>query len=468
MAEYVIPSVLAVFAASLAFVMALTLVGGLQAARNWSDGILKYCFWALFAGNAIALIANNRSPNPAANLGDMTVGVSSIATWIIRITSLFLLISCADQIVRFFSRNPRLEFRRVLLLLTFALYWILNSLVPAYMAPHKVPLELNWFYVPVFCLGLLSMTENAADQAVIMCRNVLIAFCAASLALIPVRPDLMLLSNYTQGYIPGVPRLYGLAPHAITLGLNACIGFWCVLARPLESKAWNRVALMVCGAVLFLSQAKTSWIACLLGVPVILYYVRDWTAFRTKPLRDYKAAYFFPIVVVAVGMLLAVFYILFGGASDRFADFAGSKEGAQIFSLTGRDRIWEIALNEWRNSPWLGYGLSIFDVDFRLAVHYSGATSGHNLYIDTLSRTGLIGLSGMLLYLLVLVSLGFRYASHSRGLSLVLMLSILVRSLSEVSFNTLHLGLDSTPHYLLLVIIGGGLWREYQRRSPSV
>ena len=124
-----------------------------------------------------------------------------------------------------------------------------------------------------------------------------------------------------------------------------------------------------------------------------------------------------------------------------------------MMSLTGRDVIWEISIGEWLKSPIFGYGLSFLGPEHRAQLGMWWITSGHNQFIDCLGRSGLIGLSGTIFYLLTLTYLAIKSAKQSYGISLALVIFILIRTISEVPITLSALGIDATAHYLLLAAI---------------
>jgi O-antigen ligase len=208
---------------------------------------------------------------------------------------------------------------------------------------------------------------------------------------------------------------------------------------------------------LFLAQSKTVWFSFLVTVPVMWYYQRGLPSWGTLTTSRHRETYALVGVVALIGVAVAASYILFGDVGSRIEHFFGSEQGAQVLSLTGRDRIWAVALSEWAQSPIFGYGLPLFGPEHQAQIGMRYATSGHNQVIDSLGRTGLVGATGTVLYALSLLWLGLRYGRSSRGLSAALTLSITIRMVSEVPINLGNIGLESLPYYLLLAVIAANL-----------
>lgn len=77
---------------------------------------------------------------------------------------------------------------------------------------------------------------------------------------------------------------------------------------------------------------------------------------------------------------------------------------AHIDLLSGRDELWQLGLNLWRHRPWLGFGVGseeklITESSWLLAISQGGHF--HNSYLSVLVESGIIGLAGLLIALVV-------------------------------------------------------------------
>ncbi len=113
-------------------------------------------------------------------------------------------------------------------------------------------------------------------------------------------------------------------------------------------------------------------------------------------------------------------------------------------------------MEEWARQPVFGYGLSLWDPEFREAIGMPHATHAHNQLIDTLARSGAIGAAGLLLYALVLTVMAFRYARATGGLSLALYVTHALLSISEVPLILIDYGSHVMAHFLLIVAVASG------------
>ena len=165
----------------------------------------------------------------------------------------------------------------------------------------------------------------------------------------------------------------------------------------------------------------------------------------------------------------ALVWIVVGDVDAQWSNFADTAQGAQLISMTGRDQIWALAIEEWRASPLFGYGPSLWDADFRAAIAMPNATSAHNQFMDTLARSGTIGAAGLVAYSLVLLGMSLRYAKASGGLSLALFVALALRSISEVPMLLQGYGTELFLHLLLLITISAAASSRVQvqtARSP--
>ena len=85
----------------------------------------------------------------------------------------------------------------------------------------------------------------------------------------------------------------------------------------------------------------------------------------------------------------------------------------------------------------------------------ANATHAHNQFMDTLSRSGAVGATCLVIYALVLLFLSLRYAGRSKGLTLALFLGLFLRSISEVPLLLFGYGAEFIAQVLLLTVLAG-------------
>ena len=335
---------------------------------------------------------------------------------------------------------------------TFVLYWLCTVASPSLFGAHR-DISHEYTYALIIGFAALLVTTQELGKIVDTTRDSLFVQMLASVRLVPFWPSLVLVESYTQGLLPGVPRLGGLAPHPVAMGRFAQLGLLLLWARPYRSRWINVLAWALGLGVLFFAQSKTAWIAfilCSITMLVVRHGANAW-----RRLGDPREGTFG--IVLCLGVMLAGVAVLgaflFSDIGLRVSEYLDTEQGNQLMTLTGRDQIWAIAWEEWHSNPWFGYGPGLFDDDFRAAINMYNATNAHNQFMDTLARSGTIGAAALIVYATVLMALSFRYAKRTAGLSAALFIALALRSISEVPMMLFGYGTELFGHMLLIVTL---------------
>jgi O-antigen ligase len=372
--------------------------------------------------------------------------------WGQRLVSVLLLAAAGERVVSHVAQHKQLPSPG--LTLAFVVYWFATVAGPAFFGSHP-RLAHEYLYTLVLGFAVLLVNADQRDQIVDATRNALVVFVAAGLLLIPVLPSLVMDMSYRQGLFPGVPRFGGLAPHAVAMGMFAQTALLLIWARPFRLGWLNVLAWLASLAALFLAQSKTAWIAFLLCSACMLA-VRNGPGLWRRVTDPRQGAFGMTVcLLVIVAMLAALTWVVVGDLETRVSNFADTAQGAQLISMTGRDKIWAIAMEEWQQSPVFGYGPGLWDWDFRASIGMPNATDAHNQFMDTLARSGSVGAAALIVYAGVLLFLSIRHARATGGLSLALFLALALRSISEVPLLLFGYGTELFPHLLLLVTLAG-------------
>ena len=173
------------------------------------------------------------------------------------------------------------------------------------------------------------------------------------------------------------------------------------------------------------------------------------------------------VLVFIASLLVLVTLVFFSDLDVQLNDFFATSQGAQLLSLTGRDRIWAVAYDEWQRSPVFGYGPTMWDVAFRAAVGMPFASHAHNQFMDTLSRSGAVGAGALIIYAATLLVLSIRFTKASRGLTLALFLGIVLRAVSEVPLLLFGYGPELIAQLILLIVITGCASEASEHRARA-
>jgi O-antigen ligase len=435
-------------------VFAAGIVGAGQVTARRGHGYLHWIFYALLLMAALPnLISGRDITTMAMNFTEQGDAVRPpLMAMLQPVVSLLILAIASERIVNRWLQPQRDAHIPVLPLSSYLVFWLGTVAAPALFGARP-NISHDYLYPLVMGVAVLLASGVERDLAFRAARDAVFVFMAASLLLIPVAPRMVLDLGYTQGLLPGIPRLAGLATHPVTLGVLAQLGLLCFMASPYRRRWLNRLAWITGLAVLFMAQSKTAWASFILCSSCMVL-TRSAPGFLRRagdPERNECGITvllaFVLVVVLATGLAV------YADIGSTLSGFFNSSEGAQLTSLTGRDKIWAIAYDEWLRNPVFGYGPTIWDSEYRLLIGMPNATHAHNQFMDTLSRSGAVGAAALVFYALVLLGLSMRYARASGGLSLALFLALALQSVSEVPLLLFGYGLEFVTHLLLLMTL---------------
>jgi O-antigen ligase len=434
--------------------------------KRESTGYLHWVFPAMLALAALEVLLSGRDLTQA--LADLEVTAEQVrhpvVAWLQRGVSLMLIAASIERIAHHFMHRKAMP--SPVLAWTFLLFWLTTVAAPAVLGANP---RITHEYLYPLLLGLAAVLTSPIERDRILdyTRSGLLVFLAAGLALIPLTPTLVLDPSYSQGLLPGIPRMAGLAAHSVGLGMLAQTALLILWARPFSSRWLNRAAWVLGLSVLFLAQSKTAWIAFFIGAACMLVVRR--VPDSVGRLGDPRQSSFAVVACMGViGVVLAaLFSLLVVDLPTVIAGFFDTSQGAQLVSMTGRDRIWIVAMEEWERNPVFGWGLGIWDPVYRAAIGMPFATHAHNQFLDTLSRSGSVGAIGLVLYAVVLLVMSVRYARASGGLSLAMFSALALVSISEIPLTMMSYGTEVFTHLLLVVTLAGAA-RSSQVHAAAV
>ena len=195
------------------------------------------------------------------------------------------------------------------------------------------------------------------------------------------------------------------------IGVLLALGFAGSPRLPQAVRITALATVPLLATTLYLTYSRGSLAALGAGL-LVLALCHPWMSRRRLRLG---AAVLAVAALVAFGAALA----LTGGAGQLLGKTyrafnsppaSGGKTSQSLVSLSGnfRSKYWRVAWDEYRAHAWLGSGAGTFDLywDRDRATIY-GARDAHNLYLETLSELGPIGLV-LLLATVALPFLGLR------------------------------------------------------------
>lgn len=294
---------------------------------------------------------------------------------------------------------------------------------------------------PVLLTTLWLGRQDGMRDALGPLRDAMRVFCLANFAAVLLFPAWTLEPDYITTIIPSFPwRLHGLANHANALGPTLALG---VLVELIAAPRRGRLAfVLLLGALLLMSQSKTSLVAFALAVPMpLLALLHARTGIRPAPAVT--------VAILAWCLLTALAALAVAGS---MAVHTGKLPEEQLETLTGRTEIWRLILGFWKENPIFGFGPGLFDAGMQETyqaalgwqVHHS-----HNQFVDLLGKSGLIGLFAWILLVATMVwSAARRPDSLARTAPLIVLM--LVSSMSEPWFT--HFTFVDRPWLLILLM----------------
>jgi hypothetical protein len=430
-----------------------------RASKNHEfPSLLHWVLPAMLAVVAVTVLLSGRvlSMN-FEDLAQGTANVRPIAEWMQRIVSVLLIAICVQRLVAWVAGGGKSG--SPLLAGAFIVYWLGTVASPALFGAHP---QLNHDYFYSLLLGTTAAlaAPDELRRVVEWVRTSLLVFLLASAAMAFVHPALVLDMTYNQGLLPGIPRFGGLAPHPVAMGIFSEIFLLSVWAFPFSRRWLNVLAWIIGLAAMFFAQSKTSW-ASFVVCAAAMFAVRNlpsvWRRMGDPKERE------FGLVMCTVGVLgMAVLtgVLVFSNLGLKVTEFSSTEEGVQLMTLTGRDRIWEIAREEWQASPVFGYGPGLFDEAYRDSIQMPNATSGHNQFYDTLARSGAVGATVLVMYALLLLAFAIGSAGATGGLSLALFIAIGLRCFTEVPLLVFGYGMELFAHLFLLMTLAAAVRRQ--------
>ena len=201
----------------------------------------------------------------------------------------------------------------------------------------------------------------------------------------------------------------GGAYHHITFGdaamLNALlIMLMLVLERwKLRWKMLAMISILCCLYASVLSQARGAWIALPIGLLIVFIALTRETRFKSGHALII-------LVIFALGVFITPAAKMI---NDRYTEAVSEVEmfidsGDATTSIGGRLALWSLSIKVWQSSPVIGTGPGDFDnevMEYQSKGIYTDMdvhSSVHNIYLQSLANTGLLGFFVLMFALLIL------------------------------------------------------------------
>lgn len=434
-----------------AFILALFSIFGIWAVYRYattrSDSYFaSVIFWLIGSSAVLVEVLASRATTTTTNIIEGGGGLESTPTFLSTTfgrLSVLLIVSLAG--IRFIigSFNPHKQFVSGLegkkdpaknLFYSYLFYFTCCGLINSLAG--TAPAFVHWMFYPVAIIGAIYLSRNA--EAPILINNsktILLLLIYSSLLAAIFFPSFAYETSY-RGLIPGLTiRLYGLTAHPNTLGPVALLFLVLEYYQPTRNK-FRRINTIAAVCVFVLAQSKTAYGAAAI-VLLTAYWFRPSQSILVgiRNNRAIKAIALVTLTISSIGLTALIFDLLDIKFALNIFSYLDAQDIKYLSTLTGRTMIWDITLDEWRKNWAFGYGPTIWYPEFRAKYGLLVVGQAHNQYIQALGEAGLVGLFGLLIYILMLIKSAISTARFSNGLSLALIIIPLSRTWTETPFR---------------------------------
>jgi len=312
--------------------------------------------------------------------------VTGLAFYIQAVCIVWILLSCGHIILAGFSRPVKRARAGYLAMLLAP--WVAAQIATAFSAS---PLGISILYFPAVVIAL--WIANPPLEVLSVVGMLTVATAAASVVLMFLVPALVTIpqsaGEYAKAFF-GDKLLAGPFGHPNTFGVAMALGFPAISF--FRNKRWRLLGYCVTFIALLLAASRTSLLGVILAMSIACLFVLG----RRR-----------------VGQRLFLLGVaFFGTLATLIAIIVVPLTTTDPMGWSNRGRIWMTSLDYFRASPIIGNGpdfygqIALIATDFnRLAFH------GHNLFVNSATTTGWVGLLG------IGVVLGVLFISSARALA---------------------------------------------------
>ena len=221
-----------------------------------------------------------------------------------------------------------------------------------------------------------------------------------------VNPDVPERPRFTFGYL-----------HPLAAGDILALGVLGAAFAP-----WRLVAKLCAAAFLFFLLTLSDSTAarfCVLALLPMAYIVGGQNAWH----QSWRAASIAGAMAIGAAVLVAL-------GKGQLADLT-SPDNARLFTLTGRVEIWKIILNNGLATTPFGYGFEA--ARYAITPLVGRSYHAHNLYLNVLVETGIIG---FVIFLFIILQWFRRLLNHGEIFAWTLMAYVLALSMNNPGMFT--------------------------------
>lgn len=435
MSDFIFPAIGGIFALLAAVAVTLATSLSLHVRTRYESLALPLLIALLILNMAVQPVLNARdlrfvfSGTDYLPTGFQSVVAALFGKGLLYFTMLVASIEVIHQILRRRSQGGQSSGS---LLTTFLLYFFAAFFLAGVLGATK-GLAHFYFYLPILFGAIYFSSRRDPAKVAIYFRNAIAAVLVATLLTLVIAPDMVLQKNFRSSIPLFDSRLWGLSAHPNAFAPIALAFLVLLHYQPFKSPAINWTAWVLGAGAVVAAQSKTVWaVALLLLAAYLLWRVWGETRHAKATLMSTTIIAGFLIATTAGSALVLAWS--FGFVTLNLEQMLRLDVKA-LSTLSGRDLIWDLSLEEWRRSPIFGYGLNLWGEEYRRQMALPSAFHAHNQFVQTLAASGVVGLAGLLLYLGVLTAHVLKVEPTLRPYALALLAILFVRCFSEPPFE---------------------------------
>lgn len=224
------------------------------------------------------------------------------------------------------------------------------------------------------------------------------------------------------------------------IGLIACL--YCYFKYDdLATRLLIFLSIFVGLVINFFSGCRAAYLGLIMTIPIIvIFYIRYYMKFANRP-NEVKYLSIF-------GCLFAL-GIIFLFVSP-FLQSALKEILERGFYLSGRDDVWEVAVNAFMRHPLIGCGPLSGSYYILVGTGRDFINNYHNFVLDALATTGIIGLLAFIFFIYVLIRRCFIKNDYYANVLLILIVYFLANGVVDSLFFNYQLMIFMIMPYALL------------------
>ena len=316
-------------------------------------------------------------------------------TFISRVLNFFIGLLVLMIIKKIITKRIYLTKRIKNLFLSFIVFLIFNYGIGSIFGTYPGPPTMYFILSSVVLILLTLISGPTPKKLIHLFKIISFVMLFGTLIWAIFFPDTAYFTFMEESVVEE-KRLIGFFSHPRQLGVVAL--FLLAMELRIRVRGWLHIFIVLVAAVtLIMSISKT---AIILGVIYIYWHVQNRNKFH---------------FIILLGLTFIAYLVL----SISYPDVLSSSNDVDLTSLTGRDVIWKTVIDSWSSNPLFGNGPTYFMDGKHIFV-----VNAHNIFLQSLSDGGLLGLLALFIYLFALIELAIqnRSASNNVSISLVLLL----------------------------------------------